>query len=60
MSGGVVKSAGLQSVLAATAPSASPRRTRIQLIRTALRKSDATDDEVDDALEALLELAKDD
>lgn len=41
------------------APAASPRKDAIRLIRTALRKQDATDDEVDGALEALLELAKD-
>lgn len=40
-------------------PAPSPRKDAIRLIRTALRKQDATDDEVDGALEALLELAKD-
>jgi hypothetical protein len=30
----------------------------VRLIRTALRNQAATDDEVDDALEALIELAK--
>ena len=61
MSGEVVNSAGLQSALAAQPVSAvSPRRTRIALIRAALRKADSTDDEVDDAIEAILELAKDD
>ena len=34
------------------------RKDMIRLIRTALRKPDATDDEVDGALEALVELAK--
>jgi hypothetical protein len=61
MSGEVVKTAGLQSALAAhTISTASPRRTRISLIRAALRREESTDDEVDEALEALLELAKDD
>ena len=36
----------------------SPRRDAIRLIRAALRKQDASDDEVDEALEALVELAK--
>jgi hypothetical protein len=40
------------------APS-DPRKDAIRVIRTTLRKADATDDEVDGALEALLELAKD-
>jgi hypothetical protein len=35
------------------------RKDAIRLIRTALRKPDATDAEVDSALEALVELAKD-
>lgn len=56
----VVKSAGLQSALAAQgAPAPSPRRAAIQLIRQTLRKQDATDDEMDEALEALVELSKD-
>lgn len=38
---------------------ANPRKDAIRLIRTALRKPDATDDEVDSALEALIELSKD-
>lgn len=41
------------------APAANPRKDAIRLIRTALRKPDATDDEVDSALEALIELSKD-
>lgn len=40
-------------------PAPDPRKDAIRAIRTALRKADATDDEVDGALEALLELAKD-
>lgn len=40
------------------APSGSPRKNAIRLIRTALRAEDATDEEVDGALEALLELAR--
>jgi hypothetical protein len=62
----VVKTAGLQAALASVGPSAqekaptSPRRQRVQLIRQVLRKQDASDDEMDDALEALIELSKDD
>jgi NaMN:DMB phosphoribosyltransferase len=64
----LIKSAGLQEALAGSSgPSKSmgstssgdPRRVKIQLIRQALRKADASDDEWDDALEALAELAKD-
>lgn len=40
-------------------PAPNPRKEAIRLIRTALRKPDATDDEVDSALEALVELSKD-
>jgi hypothetical protein len=36
-----------------------PRREAIRAVRAVLRKADAGDDEFDDALEALLELAKD-
>ena len=61
----VVRSAGLQAALASeggssSAPSPSPRRAAIQLIRQTLRKQDVTDEEMDDALEALVELSKDD
>lgn len=60
----MVKSAGLQAALASAAgpqgPSPSPRRERVRLIRQVLRKTDATDDELDDAYEALIELSKDD
>lgn len=38
---------------------ADPRKEAIRLIRTTLRKPDATDDEYDAALEALAELSKD-
>lgn len=41
------------------APAPDPRKEAIKLIRIALRKPDATDDEVDSALEALVELSKD-
>jgi hypothetical protein len=40
-------------------PASSPRREAIRLIRATLRKQDASEDELDDAYEALLELAKD-
>jgi hypothetical protein len=43
----------------APAPTADPRKEAIKLIRTTLRKADSTDDEVDSALEALIELSKD-
>ena len=43
----------------APAQKPDPRKDAIRLIRTALRKADSTDDEVDSALEALVELAKD-
>lgn len=36
----------------------SARKESIAAIRTALRKKDATDAEVDDALEALVEIAR--
>lgn len=42
-----------------TAPPADPRKEALRLIRTALRKPDATDDEYEQALEALVELSKD-
>lgn len=60
--GDVIDNAGLQTALVEGAPSksaATPRRKAISLVRSTLRKADASDDEVDDALEALLELAKD-
>lgn len=58
----VIKTAGLQGALAAAAvkvPAQDPRREAIRAARAVLRKADATDDEWDDALEALVELAKD-
>ena len=44
---------------AEASPATDPRRDAIRLIRTALRNPQATDDEVDSALEALVELSKD-
>lgn len=41
-----------------TSPTTNPRREAIKAIRAALRNQDATDAEVDDAIEALVELAK--
>lgn len=41
------------------APVSNPRREAIRVIRQVLRKQDASDDELDDAYEALVELAKD-
>lgn len=59
----VIKTAGLTEAVAAQgSPSASapsPRRDAIRIIRSTLRNQQASDDEVDDALEALLELSKD-
>ncbi len=40
-------------------PAADPRKDAIRLIRTALRRADATDAEYEEALEALVELSKD-
>jgi hypothetical protein len=58
--GELIKTAGLGTPARGLSPAApSARRAAIQLVRQALRKQDATDDEVDDALEALIELAKD-
>jgi hypothetical protein len=44
---------------AAEPAATSPRREAIKAIRAKLRQSDITDDEYDDALEALVELTKD-
>lgn len=49
--------AGLAEALTAS-PAESPRREMIKRLRATLRKPEATDDEVDDALEALVELAR--
>ena len=48
----------LTAGLADPQPPANPRREAIKAIRAKLRQADATDDEVDDALEALVELTK--
>lgn len=40
-------------------PAPDLRKEAIRHIRTTIRRADATDDEIDGALEALLELAKD-
>jgi hypothetical protein len=40
-------------------PQLDPRREAIRLIGRTLRKQDSTDDEVESALEALVELSKD-
>lgn len=40
------------------APATSPRREAIKLIRATLRKQESSDEEVDEALEALVELSK--
>lgn len=51
----IIETAGLEIPWAAP----NKRKLAIKEIRAALRKVDATDDEVDDALDALVELAKD-
>lgn len=40
-------------------PATDPRKEVVKAARAVMRKSDATDDEYEDALEALLELARD-
>lgn len=50
----VIISAGLEP----SAPATSSRREAIKLIRATLRKQDSSDEEVDEALEALVELSK--
>jgi hypothetical protein len=52
----VVSTAGKES---AKPDAARARREVVQAVRAVLRKADASDDDVDDALEALLELAQD-
>ncbi len=53
----VISTAGL--VVPADPKPENPRREAVRLIRATLRNQAATDDEVDDALDALIELAKD-
>lgn len=53
----VIDTAGLAAQLKNATP--DKRRLAIREIRATIRRSDATDDEVDDALDALIELAKD-
>jgi hypothetical protein len=55
MSNNVIDTAGLDVVW--TPP--NKRKLAIKEIRTKLRKIDATDDDIDDALDALIELAQD-
>jgi hypothetical protein len=52
-----ISTAGL--TLTEQAKPTDPRREVVKVIRTVLRNQAATEDEVDDALEALIELAKD-
>lgn len=51
----VITSAGLESP---GQPTSNPRRELIKGIRAVLRKTDATEDEDVDALEALIEMSK--
>jgi len=44
--------------LAEAAKPTSTRRDAIKMIRATLRKQESSDDEVDEALEALIELSK--
>jgi hypothetical protein len=53
--GGVVDTAGLLEGLEPSPEEA--RRQALSAVRTVLRKLDASDDEYDDALDALIELA---
>jgi hypothetical protein len=54
----VISTAGLGDAFEGAKPE-HPRRDAIRVIRATLRNQTATDDEVDDALDALVELAKD-
>ncbi len=42
-----------------TKPQPSPRRDAIRAVRAVMRNPKSTDEDVDDALEALVELSKD-
>lgn len=54
----VIDSAGRSAADPDPAPE-DPRKEVIRAVRAVLRKSDATDEEYEDALEALAELARD-
>lgn len=57
MTGDVIDTAG---ILELTEPTpAERRREQVRAIRAIFRKIDASDDEYDDALEALMELSRD-
>lgn len=55
--GGVISSAGKLDLSAV--PALDPRKEAIRAVRKILRDPAASDDQVDDALEALVELTKD-
>jgi hypothetical protein len=46
-------------LVAGPVATSSPRKEAIRQVRSVIRNPQATDDEVEDALEALLELSKD-
>lgn len=52
----LIVSAGRSTATAA--PATSSRRDAIKLIRATLRKQESSDEDVDEALEALVELSK--
>ena len=54
--GGVITSAGRTDL--AAVPELDPRKAAIRAARRVIRDPASTDDQVDDALEALVELAK--
>lgn len=57
----VISTAGLGGPVELTGPNTAapnPTREAVKAIRAVLRRAEASDDEVDDALEALIELGK--
>lgn len=54
----IIDTAGLVALPEWGAPAVSPRKLAVQAVRRVIRKADATDAEIDDALEALLEASK--
>lgn len=53
----LITTAGV-AVAGPNAGAPNPKREAVRAIRAVLRRQESTDDEVDDALEALLELGK--
>jgi len=54
----VISTAGLEGLTGPNTAAPNPTREAVKAIRAVLRRAESTDDEVDDALEALLELGK--